>query len=175
MKKNVLIIAFLAIAGLFSTEATAQKFENKLDKSPADIALYKTKADGVIAKVIYGRPQLKGRSLSKLAPAGKVWRLGANEATEIQFFKDVTFGGKSVKAGTYTMFAIPGANQWTIILNKATNVWGAFSYKQSQDVVRVIAKVSNNSKTLEALEIVFSNSGDMYIGWANTVVTVPVK
>ncbi|WKD85599.1 hypothetical protein KCTC32516_00940 [Polaribacter huanghezhanensis] len=174
MKKNIVVIAFLAIAVLFSNETTAQKF-NGLDKSPADIALYKTKADGVIAKVVYSRPQLKGRSLSKLAPQGKVWRLGANEATEIRFYKDVTFGGQSVKAGTYSMFAIPGASAWTLILNKDTNVWGAFSYKESQDVVRVTAQVSKNKNSVEALAIMFSKSGDMYIGWGNTVVTVPVK
>jgi hypothetical protein len=174
MKKNIVVIAFLAIAVLFSNETTAQKF-NGLDKSPVDIALYKTKADGVVAKVVYSRPQLKGRSLSKLAPQGKVWRLGANEATEIRFYKDVTFGGQSVKAGTYSMFAIPGASAWTIILSKDTNVWGSFSYKESQDVVRVSAQVSKNKDSVEALAIMFSKTGDLQIGWANTVVTVAVK
>lgn len=174
MKKNVLVLAFLAIAVLFSNETTAQKFPG-LDKSPADISVYRTKADGAVVKVIYSRPQLKGRSLSKLAPAGKVWRLGANEATEIIFYKDVTFGGKLVQAGTYSMFAIPGESEWTIILNKDVNVWGHFSYKESEDALRVTAKVSKNNDSVEALAIVFSKTGDMHIGWANTVVTVPVK
>ncbi len=60
-----------------------------------------------LVKVVYSRPQLKGRSLDKLAPKDKVWRTGANEAAEITFYKDVTFGGKEVKAGTYTLFTIP--------------------------------------------------------------------
>jgi len=174
MKKSIFITALFFVAVLFSNETTAQKFKG-LDKSPADIAMYTTKAEGTIAKVIYGRPQLKGRDLAKLAPAGKVWRLGANEATDITFYKDVTFGGKSVKAGTYTMFAIPGNSEWTIILNKDINVWGAFSYKESKDVARVTAKTSTNKNTVEALAIMFSKTGDMHIGWANTVVTVPVK
>lgn len=174
MKKNIVVIAFFAIAVLFSNETTAQKFP-ALDKSPADIALYTTKADGLVAKVIYSRPQLNGRDLEKLAPAGKVWRLGANESTEIRFFKDVTFGGQPVKAGTYSMFAIPGTTEWTIIINKDTNAWGHFSYKESQDVVRVTAKVSKINDAVEALAIVFSKTGDMHIGWADTVATVSVE
>ena len=174
MKKNLLTVAFLAIAVLFSNETIAQKFP-ALDKSPADIAMYSTKADGVIAKIVYSRPQLNGREMEELAPSGKVWRLGANEATEIRFFKDVTFGGQSVKAGTYTMFAIPGITEWTIILNKDINVWGHFGYKESQDVVRVTAKVSKSNDSVEALAIVFSKTGEMHIGWADVVVTVPVK
>ncbi|WP_347173268.1 DUF2911 domain-containing protein [Polaribacter uvawellassae] len=174
MKKNILVIALFTIAVLFSNETTAQKFPG-LDKSPADIAIKRESRNAPpTVKVIYSRPQLKGRSLSKLAPQGKVWRLGANEATEIIFYKDVTFGGKSVKAGTYSMFAIPGETEWTIIINKDVNVWGHFSYKESQDVVRVTGKVTKGSKTVEALAITFSK-GDMHIGWGNTVVTVPVK
>ncbi len=174
MKKNVLVIALFVMAVLFSNETTAQKFGG-LDKSPADIAMLRTgRSTPPVAKVIYSRPQLKGRSMSKLAPAGKVWRLGANESTEVRFYKDVMFGGKSVKAGTYTMFAIPGDSEWTIILNKALHTWGSGSYKQANDVVRVTGKVSKNSKFVEALGITFSKKG-MHIGWANTIVTVPVK
>lgn len=174
MKKNVLVIAFLAIAVLFTNETTAQKFKG-LDKSPADIAMYSTKADGAVVKIIYSRPQLKGRSVASLTPAGKVWRVGANESTEIRVYKDIMFGGKSVKAGTYTMFAIPGDSEWTIILNKALHTWGSGSYNEANDLVRVKGKVSKGSDFVEALAITFSKTGDMHIGWANTVVTVPVK
>ena len=174
MKKNVLVLAVLAVAMLFSTEISAQKFRG-LDKSPLDVATYSTKADGAVAKIVYSRPQLKGRSMATLAPAGKVWRLGANESTEIRFYKNVTFGGKSVKAGTYTVFAIPGAKEWTIILNKALHTWGSGRYNQANDAVRVKGKVSNGSSSVEALAITFSKEGKMYIGWENTVVAVTVK
>ena len=174
MKKNVLVIAFLAIAVLFSNETNAQKFP-KMDKSPLDMAMLSTKKDGVVAKVVFSRPQLKGRSMAKLAPAGKVWRLGANESTEVRFYKDVMFGGKSVKAGTYTMYAIPGNSEWTIILNNKLHTWGSRGYKQADDFVRVTGKVSKGSNFVEALSIIFSKKGEMHIGWANTVVTVPVK
>jgi len=174
MKKNILVIAVFAIAVLFSNETTAQKFGG-LDKSPADIAMYRTKADGPIMKVIYSRPQLKGRTLESLAPSGKVWRMGANESTEVTFYKDVTFGGKSVKAGSYTMFAIPGKSEWTIMLSKSLHTWGSGSYKDSNDVVRVTAKVFKADKTIEAFSIAYSKTGDVYFGWGNTVVTTSVK
>ena len=174
MKKNVLVIALFAVAVLFSNETTAQKFSG-LDKSPADIAMFSSKEDGTVAKVVYSRPQLKEREIEKLAPAGKVWRLGANESTEIRFYKDVQFGGKSVKAGTYTMFAIPGDSEWTIILNNALHTWGSGSYKEENDVVRVSGAVSKGADFVEALSIVFSKEGEMHIGWANTVVTISIK
>lgn len=173
MKKNVLVIAVLAVAMLFSNEISAQKFRG-LDKSPADKVLYRTKADGVKAKVVYSRPQLKGRRLSKLVPEGKMWRLGANEATEITFYSDVVFGGKSVKAGTYAMFAIPGKTEWTIILNKDLNVWGNYSYKEGQDVARVKAKVSSSMAPMEAFSIAFDKDMNLYLGWGYTVVKVDI-
>ena len=86
---------------LSTGELNAQKFSG-LDKSPLDMASFPSKGDKVV-KIYYSRPQLKGRSLSELTPNGKVWRTGANEATEITFFKDVNFGGKSIKAGTYVL------------------------------------------------------------------------
>ena len=179
MKKTILSIIFFAITFVFTIPVEAQKFPS-LDKSPMDIAAYPSSyrdADKVI-KVTYSRPQLKGRSLAKLAPLEKVWRTGANEAAEITFYKDVNFGGKEVKAGTYTLFTIPGENEWTVIINKDLNVWGAYMYKQEEDVVRVTAKVTKNSKSVEAFAIMFDGEDDafnMYLGWGKTLVTVPIK
>ncbi|TDQ28904.1 DUF2911 domain-containing protein [Tenacibaculum caenipelagi] len=179
MKKSILSIIVFAVVLVFSNEVTAQKFA-KLDKSPMDASTYPEiyRVSDKKAKVIYGRPQLKKRSLAKLAPVGKVWRTGANEATEITFYNDVIFGGKEVKAGTYSLFTIPGEKEWTVILNTAINVWGAFSYNESDDVVRVTGKVSKTAKPIEVFSIVFEGEGDafnMYLGWSNVVVTVPIK
>jgi hypothetical protein len=98
MKKGTLILAVLALS-LVSSTIFAQKFA-KLDVSPMDAAAYPTswKETNKLVKIIYGRPQLKGRPLSKLAPNDKVWRTGANEAPEITFYKDVMFGGKQIKS-----------------------------------------------------------------------------
>ncbi|WP_299626356.1 DUF2911 domain-containing protein [uncultured Tenacibaculum sp.] len=179
MKKSILSIVVFAVALVFSNEAFAQKFP-KLDKSPMDAATYPSsyKVADKLVKVIYSRPQLKGRSLAKLAPAGKVWRTGANEAAEITFYKDVTFGGKSVKAGTYSLFTIPGEKEWTVILSTAKNVWGSYFYKQNEDVVRVTGKVSKTSSPVEAFSIAFDGkdgNANMHLGWGTTVVSVPVK
>jgi hypothetical protein len=174
MKKNVLVIAILAVVMLFSNEISAQKFP-ALDKSPADIALFPRRSANKVTKIVYGRPQLKGRTVASLTPAGKVWRLGANEATEVTFYKNVMFGGKSVKAGTYAMFAIPGKTEWTIILNKDLNVWGHYSYKPGQNVAKIQAKVSKGKSAVEAFSIAYSKTGDILLGWGTTVVTIPVK
>lgn len=179
MKKTILTVLVFVITLVFSNEVNAQNFP-KLDKSPMDAAMYPSKSRILdkLVKVIYSRPHLKKRSLSKLAPNGKIWRTGANEAAEITFYKDVNFGGKTVEAGTYSMFTIPGEKEWTIILNTALNVWGAFFYNESDDVVRVKAKVSKTKKTIKNFSIVFEgkeNDLTMYLGWDKTIVSLPIK
>jgi hypothetical protein len=176
MRKSTLIstMAFAFIM-LLSTDVNAQKF-NKLDKSPMDAAIYRTsRSNPAIAKVIYSRPQLNGRSLSSLAPSGKVWRTGANESTEITFYRDVTFGGKNIKAGTYTMHTIPGEDQWTIIINSDINTWGSYSYNESNDVARVTGEVSKGSESIEAFSIAFSKDGTMHLGWDTVRVAVSLQ
>ena len=89
---------------LLSTNLNAQKFA-PIDKSPMDAASFPSsyKVSDKNVKVIYGRPQLKGRSLSELIPNGKQWRTGANEAVEITFYKNMQVAGTVIKAGTYTL------------------------------------------------------------------------
>ena len=175
MIKSILAIAIFAITLISSTEVSAQKF-SKLDKSPLDAASYPSsyKISDKVVKVVYGRPQLKGRDLEKLAPANKVWRTGANEAAEITFYKDVVFGGKEVKAGTYSLFTIPNEKEWTVILNSARNVWGSYYYEQDKDVVRVSGKVSTSETNIEAFSMVFDEDMTLKMGWANTVVSVSI-
>ena len=175
--KKLLLFSFLVIGLVFTTETRAQKFSG-LDKSPADIASYPTsyrEADKSV-RIVYSRPQLKGRNLSDLAPAGKVWRTGANEAPEITFYKDATFGGKSVKAGTYALFTIPGEGEWTVILNSNLNQWGAYSYDSAADVTRVTGKVSSDPESLEAFSIAYKDVDEgahMVMGWGTTRVADP--
>jgi len=178
MKKSILSLAIVAITLVFSSEAFAQKF-SKLDVSPMDVASYPTsyKEANKLVKVIYSRPQLKGRDIAKLAPKDNVWRTGANEATEIYFYKDATFGGKKVKAGRYTLFSIPSDNEWTVILSTAQNVWGSYFYKEAEDVVRVKADVSKSADSIEAFSISLEGEGNeikLFMGWANTVVSLPI-
>ncbi len=176
--KKLLGLGLLLTVFLATSHASAQKFSG-LDKSPADIAAYPSsyKESEKAVRVIYGRPQLKGRDLETLAPTGKVWRTGANEAAEITFYKDVTFGGETVKAGTYALFTIPGADEWTIILNKNLNQWGAYSYDNAADVARVTGKVSKDAESLEAFSVAFKEvdgGAHLVMGWDTTRVAVPV-
>ncbi|MBN8588217.1 MAG: DUF2911 domain-containing protein [Rhodothermia bacterium] len=179
--KNLTRIAFFVIlSACFLTPAQAQTFP-KLDNSPADIAyLRENRNTPPVAKIIYSRPQKKGREVfGKLEAYGKVWRVGANEATEIRFYKDVTIGGKAVKAGTYSVYAIPFEDKWTIILNTDLDVWGAYTYKQEKDVVRFDVPVGKLENEQESLAIIFTEptngESKMIIGWDMTKVEIPIK
>lgn len=177
--KRLLTLVTVVATMVFSTQLSAQEFSG-LDKSPADIASYP--ASGRVSdkkvKVVYSRPQLKGRSLADLAPVGKVWRTGANEATEIVFYQDTKVGDQEIKAGTYSLFTIPGENEWTLIINKNLNQWGAYSYDEAADVARIKAKATEGGDSLEAFSIAFKeadNGADMVMGWGNNRVTVPLE
>lgn len=168
------MLCTLCVGTVFISQVEAQKFRG-LDKSPMDAATYPDsyRVSDKTVKIIYSRPQLKGRSVSDLAPAGKVWRTGANEAPEITFYKDVTLGGKSVKAGTYSLLTIPGNDEWTVILSSDINVWGAYSYDEKNDVARVSGKVSQG-ESLEAFSITFDDDGNMHMGWGTVRIMVPM-
>ena len=179
MKKSILLIAFLAILTATTSEISAQKF-SKMDASPMDAAAFPSnwRESNKLVKVVYSRPQLKGRTLEKLVPNGKVLRTGANEAAEITFYKKVTFGGKEVNPGTYTLFTIPTDEDWIVILNNQKNVWGSYFYDEKDDVLRVTGKVTTSQDLIEEFSIVFEgedNSATMYIGWAKKVVAVLIK
>ena len=129
-----------------------------------------------IVKVTYSRPQLNGRDLAKLAPPEKIWRTGANESTEITFYKDVVFGGEALKAGTYSLFTVPSLNgDWTVIINSARNIWGSYYYNQDKDVIRVSGKTSKVEENIEAFSIIFDKDMTLKMGWGKTVVSVSIK
>ena len=177
MKNSIFTFAFFLIALISSLQLTAQNFKD-LDKSPMDVAAFPSsyKISDKTVKVIYSRPQLNGRDLVKLAPPEMVWRTGANEAAEITFYKDVIFGGKALKAGTYSLFTIPSLDgDWTVIINRARNVWGSYYYKQDQDVIRVSGKTSTTEENIEAFSMMFDKDMTLKIGWGKTVVSVSIE
>ena len=177
MKNSIFTFAFFLIALISSLQLTAQNFKD-LDKSPMDVAAFPSsyKISDKTVKVIYSRPQLNGRDLVKLAPPEKIWRTGANEAAEIIFYKDVIFGGKALKAGTYSLFTIPSLDgDWTVIINRARNVWGSYYYKQDQDVIRVSGKMTKTEENIEAFSMMFDNDMTLKIGWGKTVVSVSIE
>lgn len=126
--------------------------------------------------VTYGRPGLKGRSLISLAPAGQIWRTGANESAAITFSTDVMFGGEMVEAGTYSLYTIPGDN-WTIILNKKLS-WGT-SYDIAEDVIRVPAAVTTTEAApMEWFAIYFDTLSEtkahLNLHWGTTLTAIPI-
>ncbi|SFR52940.1 Protein of unknown function [Robiginitalea myxolifaciens] len=176
--KKLRLFTILALALGLSATMNAQEFSG-MDSSPMDAAAYPSsyRVSDKAIRITYSRPQLKGRSLADLAPAGKVWRTGANEAPEITFYKDVNFGGQAIPAGTYSLFTQPGDKEWTVILNKNLNQWGAYSYDQGADVARVSVPASMAGEPLEAFSIAFKEVEDgvhMVMGWDSLRVAVPI-
>ncbi len=161
--------------GAMKMTQKATKFRS-IQKSPTDLSYMREGRSGpVTARVIYGRPFKKDREIfGTLVPFGKVWRTGADEASEITFYKDVVFGGKDVKAGTYALFTIPNKDSWEVILNSGLHQWGAFSYDKKTDVARAKAKVETADNSIENFSIAF-NSGNMIMAWDKTRVSVPIK
>ena len=184
MKKLGLCLA-LALFGFAvrAQDASGIKF-SKPDDSPMDALYYPLNATKVkdnsmpLIKVLYSRPQKKGREIfGVLEQYDKVWRLGANENTEIYFDKNVTIGGKKVKQGKYSLFAIPSKDKWTIIVNKQTDRWGAFTYDESKDVVRVEVPVTKLDKPLEVFSMTFAESmqgAALVMAWDSTQVSLPI-
>ena len=114
--------------------------------------------------------------MEKLAPEGKVWRTGANEAAELTLYTDMMMGDTKVKAGTYTFYVIPGEKEWTAIINTDLNVWGSYFYKEENDVARITVPVTEGKKSLEAFSIAFEKSDNgvhMHMGWGTLRIAVP--
>ena len=150
--------------------------------SPPATAAYNE--GGLEITVTYSQPSKKGRLIfgeekeEALQPFGKYWRLGANAATEITFNKDVTFGGEAIKAGTYRMYAVPGANAFKVILNSETGVFfGAAEPDHELDVVTIDAPVQKPATEVETFTIGYSTTDTgvtINFTWVQTLFTVPV-
>ena len=132
-------------------------------------------------EIVYSRPSLKGRAVfgagSLLAPIGDVWRTGANGATKLTFSDPVNIGNKTIPAGSYGLFTIPGASEWTIIINTNSKGWGSFDYKEAEDVVRFQVKPETTSNSTENFTINIANitpeTATISLKWAKTLVNIP--
>ncbi len=132
----------------------------------------------IYIKAVYGQPLKRGREVfGALEPYGRVWRTGANEATEITTTKDLRIGGKTLKAGTYTLFTIPQKDKWKVLFNSDLGQWGAFKYDPAKDVLVTEVPVSQTPETYEAFTIRFDETrtgADMVLVWDKTRVAVPL-
>ena len=173
MKLKHTLIAALVLIG---TAAQAQLSTPQ----PSPTATISQKVGLTDVSVTYSRPGMKDRTVfGDVVPFDKLWRTGANKATAITFSTDVQFGGKDVKAGTYSLFTIPGKTDWTIILNSNTELWGTGGYEEAKDVARITVKPSALNDQVESFTIDFSDfdgaKGHMNLTWENTKVTVLIE
>jgi len=160
-----------------------------LDKSPMDASYYPANfpllkirdkvTTPLSVKLIYSRPQLKGRVMfGEMLPYTQVWRMGANEASEIEFFTDVVIGGKKIKKGEYSIYAIPEPNEWTIIVNTENDIWGSFKYDENKDVVRVKVPVTEIANSIESFTIYFDEAKEgcnLIAAWDKVMVKLPIQ
>jgi Protein of unknown function (DUF2911) len=185
MQKIVLIIGLLCSISLGSI---AQTKYPPMDKSPMDMSYYPNglplskmtnKPLGpALARVIYSRPQKNGRTIfGELVEYGKVWRLGANEATEIEFYQNVVINKIKIKKGRYTMYCIPYTDKWTIIFNRDLDSWGSFTYDSKKDVVRLDVAVQKTTEVLDAFTMVFEKSVstvNVIVVWDDNKLSIPI-
>lgn len=184
-------ILTFALLLVLSIGVSAQEFP-QLDKSPLDVAYYparvafrnfgKTEAEKnavPIARVLYSRPQKKGRNIfGDLEKYGSVWRVGANEAAEVEFFTDVNVGENRLKAGKYTMYATLGEDSWDVHFSTDLDLWGSYAYKAEHNVATITVPTEKTEGVVEAFSIMFKEvdgGAHMLMAWDDTMVQIPVK
>jgi hypothetical protein len=177
IKKIQLKAAFAALLMLLTVSTYAQKEDkSKRVSQPAQASV--TTADGVKITIDYSAPLVKGREIwGPLVEFDKVWRTGANEATTIEFSKDVMIEGKKLPAGKYALFTIipKEGSDVTIIINKESNQWGAFKYKESEDAMRFKVKSTKVATVQEALKFDVNKSGKVDFAWEKLRFSFNVK
>jgi Protein of unknown function (DUF2911) len=182
-----LIISFLSFC-FIAANSSAQTKLPQVDKSPMDMSYYPNgypvlkiqdkPIEPLVARVIYSRPQKNGRTIfGDLLEYGKVWRLGANEATEIEFYQNVKINNTKIKKGRYTLYCIPYAEKWTLFINKENDTWGSFKYDSKKDIAKIELTVQKQDEITESFAMVFekTTSGiNLIIAWDDVKVTMPI-
>jgi hypothetical protein len=166
-------------------------YEN-IDQSPLDISYYPPDytekkmagfqtADVPVARVIYSRPHRKGRKIfsddeNSLCRYNTPWRLGANEATEIEFFRPVVINGKNIAAGKYVLYAIPYPDKWIVAINSNIYSWG-LQIDFSKDISRVEVVTQEQQPALEDFTMVFEKApygANLIMAWDNVKTKLPI-
>ena len=174
--KNMREIAILLVIVFFAMQAYSQE---AITPRPSPLAVVTMKYNDDYVKITYSQPHKRGREIfGGLVPYGKVWRTGANEATEITLTSDMLVKNDTLPAGTYSIFSIPNQDVWTIIFNKNLGQWGAYNYLESADVLRVEVPASKiEDVTWEPFTMAFeqkNDKADLTLTWDQTQVAVPL-
>ena len=164
---------FLMIATIISISACGQGDKASRPSPPALIT--ETISGGTIVTIDYSQPSVKGRKIGEeLAPYGQVWRTGANEATVFEVSKDVIVEGQALAAGKYSLYTIPGENEWVIIFNKKWKQWGTI-YKETEDALRVKVKPGKSASFAEKMTFMIAKNGKVSLVWGDIQVDFNVK
>lgn len=167
----LVIILFVGVSPISKAQEVKQR--------PSPAAVVNMRYKDAYVKITYGQPYKRGREIfGNLVPYGKVWRTGANEATEITTTKDIRLNGMLLKAGTYSLFTIPDKEKWTIIINSDVGLWGAYNYNEKMDVLRFQVPVAAADKLYEPFTITFdqrNDSADLLLFWDTVKISIPVK
>lgn len=161
MKKFLGLMPFFI--SVFTISACGQGDKSKRPSPPATV---QTKVGNANISISYGAPSVKGREIwGKLVPYGEVWRTGANEATIFEIDADIKVEGQLLPKGKYALFTIPGKDEWVIIFNKKPDQWGAYSYKQADDALRVNVRPGMSAAMNEQLKFEARVDGSISILW----------
>jgi len=175
---NIKVSIFLLLLTAFVTTSIKAQQIQMPQASPSASVSQKIGLTDV--KVEYSRPSVKGRKIfGSLVPYGEVWRTGANASTKLSFSSDVTLSGHKVPAGTYALYTIPGKKDWTIILSKNLELWGAIGYNNEDDAVRFTVPAQKSKEAYETMEISFNdltNSGaSLNLNWEKTGIAFSIE
>ena len=184
MKKILFLLCIVCCVSII----IAQPKPTELDKSPMDMNYWPAnypilkmsgKAKDIpTARIIYSRPLKNNRLVfGGIIKYNELWRLGANEATEIEFFKNVKIDGKPLLKGRYTIYCLPTETKWTIIINKDNYCWGNFIYDIKKDVLRATVNIEKNTETVEAMTMYFEDTktgANLIILWDDVKVIMPI-
>lgn len=175
MKSFTWVTVFIImLSGTF--DAIAQ---NALPPQPSPNAISTLKYEGTYIKITYCRPHQRGRTVfGGMIPYGKVWRTGANEATELTITREILIGGKKLAAGTYSIFTIPYPDEWIIIINSEVGQWGAYEYNKERDVLRFTVPVAASNIHHEPFTIEFEQKEkitNLLMQWDRTKVIIPIR
>lgn len=173
--KIQLIITILFLWGTTQVVYAQEALEPRAN--PLDMATVKYKDTYI--KITYGRPQKRGRVIfGEVIPFGALWCTGANETAELTTTKNIKINGHNLKAGTYSLFTIPEADKWTIIINSDPGQWGVYNYDSDKDVLRFKVPVATTEEVYEPFTIeleLLDEGAELLVMWDRTKISIPVS
>ena len=191
--KFILTSLSLVFLFLLVTSSTFGQEFAKVDKSPMDAAYYPARAafrffqktedekvaDRPIIRALYSRPKKNERNIfADIVKSGELWRVGANESTEIHFFEDVMVGDTKIGRGRYTIYVMPTDAEWTVHFSETLDSWGHYTYDEAATIASITVPVEKAKETIEAFSIAFESADEgahMIMGWDDRLVRVPIQ